>query len=39
MVFLVLIATILTPVIHRVLHRFHWEADRKRAMAGRRKPE
>lgn len=39
MVFLVLIATILTPVIHRVLHRFHWEADRKRAMGGRRKPD
>jgi sterol desaturase/sphingolipid hydroxylase (fatty acid hydroxylase superfamily) len=31
MVFLVLVATILTPVIHRVLHRFHWEMDQKRA--------
>lgn len=39
MVFLVLIATILTPVFHRVLHRFHWEADRKRQTAGRRKFE
>lgn len=39
MVFLVLIATILTPVIHRVLHRFHWEAERKRMTGGRRKLE
>jgi hypothetical protein len=39
MVFLVLIATILTPVVHRVLHRFHWDADRRRANAGRRKLE
>ncbi len=39
MLFLVLIVTILTPVIHRVLHRFHWDADRRRATAGRRKLE
>ena len=32
MVFLVLVATILTPVFHRVLHRFHWEMDQKRAV-------
>jgi hypothetical protein len=31
MVFLVLVATILTPVFHRVLHRFHWEMDQQRA--------
>jgi hypothetical protein len=37
MVFLVLIATMLTPVIHRVLHRFHWEADQKRNTGSRRK--
>jgi len=41
MIFLVLIATILTPVIHRVLHRFHWDTDRHRAGAGssRRPPD
>ena len=39
MVFLVLIATILTPVIHRVMHRFHWDADHRRASAGRPKLE
>ena len=39
MVFLVLIATMLTPVFHRVLHRFHWDADRRRVLAGRRKHE
>ncbi len=26
-VFLIATAIILTPVFHRVLHRFHWEAD------------
>jgi hypothetical protein len=35
MVFLILMATILTPVFHHVLHRFHWEADEARA-AGRK---
>lgn len=30
MVFLVLIATMLTPVFHRVLHRFHWDAQKRR---------
>ena len=27
MVFLVAAAIILTPMFHRVLHRFHWDAD------------
>src|SRR5579872_1312260 len=27
MVFLVAAAIILTPVFHRVLHRFHWDAE------------
>lgn len=39
MVFLVLVATLLAPIIHRLMHRFHWDADRKRATAGRRKLE
>jgi hypothetical protein len=26
-VFLVVAALLLTPAIHRVLHKFHWEAD------------
>jgi sterol desaturase/sphingolipid hydroxylase (fatty acid hydroxylase superfamily) len=26
-VFLVVAATMLTPVFHRVLHRFHWDAE------------
>lgn len=26
-VFLVVAAVMLTPVFHRVLHRFHWDAD------------
>lgn len=26
-VFLVVAATMVTPVFHRVLHRFHWDAD------------
>jgi hypothetical protein len=28
MVFLVLAAIVLAPMIHRLLHRFHWDADR-----------
>lgn len=28
-VFLVLAGLVLGPVFHRVLHRFHWEADNK----------
>lgn len=28
LVFLVVTALVLAPVIHHVLHRFHWEADR-----------
>ncbi len=28
-VFLVLAGLLLAPVFHRVLHRFHWEADRQ----------
>ncbi|MGH7616020.1 MAG: hypothetical protein ACREPM_02205 [Gemmatimonadaceae bacterium] len=39
MVFLILMATMLTPIFHRVLHRFHWDADRRRAIDGRRKHE
>lgn len=36
MLFLVITALLLTPVFHRVLHRYHWEADRAReASAGR----
>jgi hypothetical protein len=37
MVFLVLIGTMLTPVFHRVLHRFHWDAEKRRNSGGRRK--
>lgn len=37
LVFLVLGATVLTPVFHRVLHRFHWEMDQKRAAERKRK--
>jgi hypothetical protein len=37
MVFLVLIGTMLTPVFHRVLHRFHWDAERIRNSGSRRK--
>ena len=29
-VFLVLTGLLLAPVFHRVLHRFHWEADHQR---------
>lgn len=29
-IFLVLAGLILAPVFHRVLHRFHWEADTQR---------
>jgi hypothetical protein len=29
-VFLILTGTLLAPVLHRVLHRFHWEADQAR---------
>lgn len=27
MIFLIVSAVVLTPIFHRVLHRFHWEAD------------
>jgi hypothetical protein len=37
MIFLVLIATILAPVIHRVLHRFQWDTDRLRGGVGGRR--
>ena len=30
LVFLVVAGLVLGPVFHRVLHRFHWEADRDR---------
>jgi hypothetical protein len=29
LVFLVVAATLLAPVVHRVLHRFHWEQGKK----------
>lgn len=29
LVFLLVTALVLTPVLHYVLHRFHWEADRQ----------
>ncbi len=29
LVFLIAAAVLFTPVLHRVLHRFHWEADRE----------
>jgi len=35
MLFLVITALLLTPVFHRVLHRFHWEADRAREASAR----
>ena len=28
LVFLVTVALVLTPIVHRVLHKFHWEQDR-----------
>ena len=37
MVFLVLIGTMLTPVFHRVLHRFHWDVEQRRHSGGPRK--
>ena len=40
MISVVLIATILAPVFHRILHRFHWYMDRRRtSSANRRAPE
>lgn len=35
-VFLVITALLLTPVFHRVLHRFHWDSDRAREGAAGR---
>lgn len=29
LVFLLLAGLLLTPIFHRVLHRFHWETDQK----------
>ena len=29
LVFLVVAATLLAPVVHRILHRFHWEQAKK----------
>lgn len=31
LVFLVCLAILITPILHRVLHKFHWESDRARA--------
>lgn len=28
LVFLVTVALVLTPLVHRILHKFHWEQDR-----------
>lgn len=28
LVFLVAVAILVAPVVHRLLHKFHWEADR-----------
>ena len=28
LVFLVAVAVVLSPVLHRILHKFHWDADR-----------
>jgi hypothetical protein len=28
LVFLVSVAVVLSPVLHRILHKFHWDADR-----------
>jgi hypothetical protein len=30
MIFLIVAAVLLTPIFHRVLHRFHWEGDNAR---------
>ena len=37
MVFLVAAGLLLAPVFHRVLHRFHWEADRAERAQERRR--
>jgi len=28
LVFLIVVGLVLTPVLHRVMHKFHWEQDR-----------
>ena len=28
LVFLIVVAVVLSPVLHRILHKFHWEPDR-----------
>jgi hypothetical protein len=28
LVFLISVAVVLSPVLHRILHKFHWDADR-----------
>jgi hypothetical protein len=28
LVFLIAVAVVLSPVLHRILHKFHWDADR-----------
>lgn len=30
MIFLIIAAVMLTPIFHRIIHRFHWEADNSR---------
>ena len=29
LVFLIVVAIILTPVVHRIMHRFHWDNDER----------
>lgn len=38
MIFLVLIAIVMTPIIHRIIHRFHWDMDQRRG-GSRNAPE
>ncbi|MEO7082878.1 MAG: hypothetical protein ABI442_18540 [Gemmatimonadaceae bacterium] len=33
-VFLAVTVTMITPVLHRVIHKFHWEADHRDAPGG-----
>ena len=34
LVFLVWTAIFLTPVVHRMIHRFHWDADHAKTSSG-----
>jgi hypothetical protein len=35
LVFLVCGAVLLTPILHRVMHKFHWDADQQGSVRGR----